>query len=210
MTLAAEKDGEIVDGDTLTLQNLTIEGISLLNSFIRQHYIAVQRDAIKDWTKAEQENYIKIAQSNIVLLSVGTKQGNDILFKSDYGFVLYTWVFVKEYFPVQAEWEKVLRPSMRCWNENMRRFNEAMAELAILTSKEIGQELPEKSDNPEWVDNLIKKLMAVGMSLDEVKKLTLEQADEIYKLYYQESPEPLGVTNDPNELKAMIAEKLQS
>ena len=210
MTLAAEKDGEIVDGDTLTLQNLTIEGISLLNSFIRQHYIAVQRDAIKDWTKAEQENYIKIAQSNIVLLSVGTKQGNDILFRTDEGCVFYTWVFVKEYYPVLAEWEKIFRPSMRVYHENMRRFNEAMAELAILTSKEIGQELPEKSDNPKWVDNLIKKLMAVGMSLDEVKKLTLEQADEIYKLHYQESPEPLGVTNDPNELKAMIAEKLQS
>jgi len=103
MTLAVESDsenadGEIADGETLILRNLTIEGIALLNSFIRQHYLDVQRDAIKDWTKREQENFLKMAMSNIVLLSVGTKQGNDILFQTDEGCVYYTWVFVKEHY----------------------------------------------------------------------------------------------------------------
>jgi len=119
----------------------------------------------------------------------------------------------KKIYGTLAEWEKALRSSAVAYNENMKRFNTAIIDLALLTSKEVGidTETPQEIEL-DWMDHLIAALIAAGVSIDDVKSMTVEQALKVIEKKYpkldEQKPEPVLATNDPEEFKNFLAEKL--
>jgi hypothetical protein len=206
-----DSENNLIDTEEVTIQNITIEGINYLNSYIRQAYLTAQRDATKFWTKAERDEFMKLAMQIVPTLSVGTKRGNDILFNTLDGLLHYTWVFVKHRFATVNEWNTVFRSDVRVYQEILNRFNEACVQLALLTGEEVGKELPEVNANPEGMDNLIIAVIAAGVSPEDAKKLTPEQANAIVKTKFPEldTKDPIFQTDDPEEFKAMLAKKLK-
>ena len=188
--------------------------MTYLNSYIRQHYLTAQKDAVKNWSPKERDEFLKLAMSHIVRLSIDTKDGRDILFNTLDGMLHYTWVFVKHRFPTVEEWDAVLRSNMLVYSEIMSRFNTAMVNLALLTSKETtDEEIPDEA-NTEIIDQMLAALASIGIPLDEGRKLTLEQADEILKIKYPSAEGSGGTTvattNNPEELKKILADSLAS
>jgi len=216
-TLCELQEDILVDIETITLRSLTIDAHNYLNSYIRQTYLTAQKDAIKEWDRQEQENYLNLAMRHIFRLGLDTKEGNDILFNNEEGILHYSWVFVRHhvkdgekiYWSV-AEWEKTLRSSPAAYHENMRRFNSAIIDIAQLTARETGreEELP-LEDDTEYIDQLIATLLASGISMDDAKNMTIGQA---IKVLEAKTPavdkEPVFETNDPAEFKQALAARL--
>jgi len=205
-----DADGNLVDTEDISIQKLTIEGLTYLNSIIKQVYLTAQKEATKDWSPGDRKEFMKLAMSHLVSLSIGTKEGNTILFDTPDGILHYTWVFVKHRFPNVAEWDKVLRSNMQVCQEIMSRFNQAVLDLAILTSQDLETELPETS-NTEGIDATIADLIAVGLSKEEAMKLTLEQANTILKIKFPALENtPVAETNNPEEFKEILKQTLEA
>ena len=209
-------DNEFVDVETITLRSMTIAGYNFLNSYIRQTYLTTQKDAIKNWDKKDQEEYLQLAMRHIFRLGIGTKEGNDILFDTEEGNLYYTWVYVRDHvrdgkkiFGTIEEWEKAFRSSALAYYENIRRFNISVVDLAMLTAKEVSTELPLEIDT-SGMEFLISSLLAAGVSKDDVNNLTVEEAFKVLDIKYPslDKKEPLLVTDDPEEFKQALAEQL--
>jgi hypothetical protein len=130
----------LVDTETVTIQNLTIEGLAYLNSYIRRTYLTMQKDAVKEWSKEEADNFLKIAQKQLHKFSAGTRKGNEILFNSADGMLRYTWMFVKHRFKTIGNWKTHLRSNGAVYQKTMERFNNAIVDLARLTAQELNEQ----------------------------------------------------------------------
>jgi hypothetical protein len=206
-----DSDGTLADTVEITVQNITIVGMTYLNSYVRQHYLDAQNNAVKHWSPKERQEFLKLAMANIVKLHAGTKEGNEILFNTLDGMLHYTWVYVKHRFPAIQEWDAVLRSNSLVYEEIMNRFNKAMCDLAVLTSEETGGEQPDNQDT-EYIDDLIARLIASGISPENAMKLTIEQAYKVLGIKNGDEPaavEPVAQTNNPEELKEILRQKLE-
>ena len=204
----------LVDTETVTIRNATIDGISYLNSTIRRMYITAQRDAVAGWSPGEADRFLKLAMQHLVLLSVGTREGNEILFSTDDGMLHYMWVFVKHRFPTIEAWEKCLRSNGAVYRELMSRFHEAMLNLALLTSEEAGEKMPENADT-SYIDGMVARLVATGLSKEDAMALTLEEANAVIEKWGEmrygknEAPkEPVMQTGNPEEFKEYMRQAL--
>jgi len=208
-------DGHLADTEDIRIQNITIEGMTYLNSYIRQHYLTAQKDAVKDWPPKERDAFLKLAMSHIVRLSIDTKDGRDILFNTLDGMLHYTWVFVKHRFPTLEEWDAVLRSNMLVYSEIMSRFNTAMFDLALLTSKEFSDDEIPDEQNTEGIDQMLAALTSIGIPQKDARKLTLEQADAILRMHpnfaQQENGngQTVAMTNNPEEFKEILKQTLE-
>ena len=104
---------------------------------------------------------------------------------------------------------------MLVYSEIMSRFNTAMVDLTLLTSKETtDEEIPEEA-NTEIIDQMLAALASIGIPLDEGRKLTLEQADEILRMHPNFAQQENGngttvaTTNNPEELKEILKQTLE-
>ena len=205
-----DADGNLVDTEDITIQNLPISELTYLNSIIKQVYLTAQKEATKNWTSRDRKEFMELAMSHLVGLSVGTKEGNRILFETEDGILHYTWVFVKHRFPSIQEWDKILRSNLKVYGEIMSRFNQAVLDLAILTSQELEAELPETA-NTEAIDDRIAALITCGLSKEEAMKLTIDQADKIIEIKYPSIKKTLAAgTNNPEEFKEMLKQTLEA
>ena len=203
-----DADGNLVDTEDITIQNLTIEGITYLNSYIRQHYLTAQNEATKNWEPKERKDYLKLAMSRIVNLSIDTVDGRAILWETSEGTLHYSWVFVKHRFPTFKEWENFMQ-DVRVYNEITSRLHTAWIDLAMLTSQEPGGEVPEEQ-NTEYIGQTVAALMAKGLSKEEAMKLTLDEAWAVLNPQNESADGiPVASTNNPEEFTRIIREKLE-
>ena len=206
-----DADGNLVDTEDITIQNLTIEGITYLNSYIRQHYLTAQNEATKNWEPKERKDYLKLAMSRIVNLSIDTLDGRAILWDTPEGMLHYSWVFVKHRFPTFKEWENFMQ-DVRVFNEMTSRLHTAWIDLAMLTSQEPGGgEMPEEQST-EYIGQTVAALIAKGLSKEEAMQLTLDEAWAVLHPQEEESGgrrQETVSTNNPEEFTRILREKME-
>jgi hypothetical protein len=204
LVLCKQEGNELIDLPAVRIQNMTLDGITYLNSYIRRTYLTVQREAVADWSKREREDFMKMAMQHILGLAMTTVDGQKILFETPGGLLHFSWVYVKEHFATMEEWSEVLQSSPSAYNENIKRFNTAILDLAALTADELitPDDLPE-TRNTDWIDDMLAALIAKGISPDDAKSLTVEQAAKILGMEKEKAS-----FNDPAEFKKHLTEAL--
>jgi Ni,Fe-hydrogenase I large subunit len=178
-------DSVLVEGEELTIHPLSIDGLIACNNYIRKTYLSIQKEAVRDWSEKDRNDFMRLAMSHIVNLSLGTREGYSIIFDSVEGLCFYMWQHVKDRFPTYQDFLQVAMPNdVRVFEEISRRFFDATMDLKHLCQQEsMADELPEEEQYDQNIDLLISHLLACGSfsTVEEAKKLTIEQAQEVVK-----------------------------